>query len=218
MCQRSFRLGPTFDSREMSLPPTTAAALVAFDEQLTKIEALMGPLESIDLASAEDTLAPIEHAKLCATVAYSISSLFYMFLQTQGVAPATHPIAKDLARVQSYFAKIQAAETGAAPTTAAAAGGDGAGAAPTTRIDKAAAGRFVNAHLKSKKRAASSSEAGGEEDGAGAASSSSSGQKKAKKAKRSPKPKGQPAADAAAESSPKNVKKSAKKKKKKKKR
>ena len=203
----------------MSLPPTTAAALVAFDEQLTKIEALMGPLESIDLASAEDTLAPIEHAKLCATVAYSISSLFYMFLQTQGVAPATHPIAKDLARVQSYFAKIQAAETGAAPTTAAAAGEDGAGAAPTTRIDKAAAGRFVNAHLKkSKKRAASSSEAGGEEDGAGAASSSSSGQKKAKKAKRSPKPKGQPAADAAAESSPKNVKKSAKKKKKKKKR
>tara|TARA_B110000208_G_scaffold184088_1_gene237536 strand:+ start:90 stop:2795 length:2706 start_codon:yes stop_codon:yes gene_type:complete len=37
---------------------------------------------------------------------------------------------------------------------------DGAVVPPTTRLDKAAAGRFVNAHLKLKQRAASSSEAG----------------------------------------------------------
>ena len=145
----------------MSLPPATQAALVAFDEQLAKIEALMGPLEGLDLASAEDTLAPLEHAKLCATVAYSISSLFYMFLQTQGVAPAEHPIAKELARVQAYFAKIQGAEgpstaaAAASPSTAeAAAAVDGEAARAT--LDKGAAGRFVNAHLKRRARGGAS--------------------------------------------------------------
>ena len=168
----------------MSLPPATQAALVAFDKQLSKIEALMGPLEGLDLASAEDTLAPLEHAKLCATVAYSISSLFYMFLQTQGVAPAEHPIAKELARVQAHFAKIQGAE---GPSTAAAAPSTAAsGAAMRATLDKGAAGRFVNAHLKPRVSAAASGGAsGGAKKAKRGATSDAAATPKAKRTKKS---------------------------------
>lgn len=37
---------------------------------------------------------------LTAQVAYGVSSLFYMFLRTQGVAPASHPVKAELERIR----------------------------------------------------------------------------------------------------------------------
>lgn len=42
-------------------------------------------------------------------LAFAMNSLFYMFLRVQGVATASHPVQKELQRVQSYIAKLKSA-------------------------------------------------------------------------------------------------------------
>merc|ERR1711872_823140 len=43
-------------------------------------------------------------------VAYSINSLFWAYLSTQGINPKQHPIRNELKRIQEYMGKVKLAE------------------------------------------------------------------------------------------------------------
>ncbi|CAM9462828.1 unnamed protein product [Choristocarpus tenellus] len=52
-------------------------------------------------------LAQADRAKLSLTLAYGISSLFYMFLKTQGVSPKDHPVKEELDRIRAYMGRLK---------------------------------------------------------------------------------------------------------------
>lgn len=53
---------------------------------------------------------PLEVAKLDLVCAYSINSLFWMHLITQGVNPRSHDIKGELDRIKSYMGKVREIE------------------------------------------------------------------------------------------------------------
>ena len=54
--------------------------------------------------------SPLDMAKLDLVSAYSINSLFWMYLITQGVNPRKHEIKSELLRIKSYMDKINTIE------------------------------------------------------------------------------------------------------------
>eukprot|EP00904_Undaria_pinnatifida_P000049 jgi/Undpi1/10044/HiC_scaffold_28.g12498.m1 len=52
-------------------------------------------------------ISAADRAKLNLQVAYGVSSLFYMFLRTQGVSPSTHPVKGELERIRGYFGRLK---------------------------------------------------------------------------------------------------------------
>eukprot|EP00752_Nemacystus_decipiens_P018581 g16659.t1 len=74
-----------------------------------------------------------DRAKLNLQVAYGVSSLFYMFLKTQGVSPAGHPVKAELDRIRKYFGRLK--QVGKPPEKR------------TATVDVDASRRFINAAL-----------------------------------------------------------------------
>lgn len=50
-----------------------------------------------------------ELARLNVVLSFAMSSLFYMFLKTQGASTANHPVKKELTRIQDYIRKLKGA-------------------------------------------------------------------------------------------------------------
>lgn len=67
-------------------------------------------LEDNCYESCYDQLTSIEKAKLDVGVAYSLASLLYMTLKSQGVPATSHPIKDDLNRIKKYVEKIKEME------------------------------------------------------------------------------------------------------------
>ncbi|CAN0309864.1 unnamed protein product, partial [Hapterophycus canaliculatus] len=74
-----------------------------------------------------------DRAKLSLQVAYGVSSLFYMFLKTQGVSPSSHPVKSELDRIRGYFGRLK--RVGQPPEQR------------STTVDKEASRRFIDAAL-----------------------------------------------------------------------
>merc|ERR1712010_250218 len=81
-------------------------------------------------------LPPLEAAKLSVVGAFAINTLFYIYLKTQGVDPAQHPVIQELERVKGYFKKIREATAGQA-----------AGETKNAHLNVGAANRFIAAAL-----------------------------------------------------------------------
>ena len=58
------------------------------------------PLTQMSRDEVGACISPADRAKLNLQVAYGVTSLFYMFLRTQGVSPATHPVKAELDRIR----------------------------------------------------------------------------------------------------------------------
>ncbi len=91
-------------SREENM---SVAANVA--ELEARVKALEEVMNSISADDFDRDLEDEELARLNLVLAFSLSSLFYMFLRVQGVNTATHPVQKELQRVQTYIAKLKSA-------------------------------------------------------------------------------------------------------------
>ncbi|KAJ1830081.1 hypothetical protein LPJ63_000576 [Coemansia sp. RSA 2711] len=83
-------------------------------DQLTaavdQVQAALGPILSQPLNEILPKLTPIQRCELEALVAYSIDTLFWIYLKVNGVPPKEHPIMKELQRVQRYIEKINKAK------------------------------------------------------------------------------------------------------------
>ncbi|KAI9004410.1 hypothetical protein DFJ74DRAFT_713148 [Hyaloraphidium curvatum] len=112
--------------------------LEGLETAVSEIEQHLESLLESDLADHLADLQPLESAKLTSTLAFSIATLFYVYLKTNGLNPKEHQVKGELDRIKSYFIKVATAE---------------GSHKPTMKIDKDAAKRFLTAALKEAKRA-----------------------------------------------------------------
>ncbi|KAF9975031.1 hypothetical protein BGZ73_001438 [Actinomortierella ambigua] len=158
-----------------TLPDSHAGAVNAMLSSLAEVETLLEPLFATP-TSLNETLAKLDTEKRCQLellVAYAINTLAYVNLKTSGIAPNTHPVMKELARIKNYTEKLKAATTVSKPTQS---------------VDTEAAGRFIRGALASnviadKKEAAAKNQENdsGSNSDQGAAEPSSASAKKGKR-------------------------------------
>ncbi|XP_031172031.1 nuclear nucleic acid-binding protein C1D isoform X2 [Sander lucioperca] len=133
------------DSRTEDYPHEIDEQLTCFDSSVSSIKTMLEKLMSMPRNDLLQKLDPLDQAKLDLMSAYTLNSLFWMYLVTQGVNPREHGIKQELERIRTYMNKVKEI------TDRKKAG----------RLDKGAAARFVrnalyNADEKdSRKKAAS---------------------------------------------------------------
>ena len=82
--------------------------LDSFDISLNNLEATLKPFLNIPANDIHDKIDdPLLKARLELMVAYSINSLFWAYLCTQGVNSKQHPIRNELKRIQEYMGKVR---------------------------------------------------------------------------------------------------------------
>ncbi|KAJ2502442.1 hypothetical protein GGH96_001105 [Coemansia sp. RSA 1972] len=112
-------------------------------DQLTvavdQIQKTLGPILTQPLNDLLPKLTPIQRCELEALVAYSIDTLFWIYLKVNGVPPKEHPIMKELQRVQKYIEKINRAKGSDKPEPRA------------MKVDAGAADRFIRNAIASTK-------------------------------------------------------------------
>ncbi|KAL9126593.1 MAG: hypothetical protein Q9217_004385 [Psora testacea] len=98
------------------------------DDNIDDLEEALNPVLK-DVLENASKLPLLDKAQLYVLVAYAIESILFSYLRLNGVTAKEHPVFQELTRVKHYFEKIKAAET--------------ANYQPKTKLDKAAAGRFL---------------------------------------------------------------------------
>lgn len=101
--------------------------LTGFDSSVSAVKAMLDKLISMPRNDQLQKLEPLDQAKLDLMSAYTLNSLFWMYLVTQGVNPRDHGIKQELERIRTYMNKVKEIT-------------DKKNAA---RLDKGAARRFV---------------------------------------------------------------------------
>lgn len=92
--------------------------LSAFSTELDQVEGLLQPLlatlDTVRTTPSEnkDDFDSLSLARLHITLCYTLNSLFCMYLRTQGVDPATHPIMEHIDRAQDAFLRLRKVEAG----------------------------------------------------------------------------------------------------------
>jgi len=109
--------------------------LQALEVELENVESLLHPLLETSLTETAGKLNPTERCKLHVLLAYTISSLFYVYLKAQGVSPKEHPVIAELERIKGYMERINKLEQ-KSPIK-------------SMQVDPAAAKRFVKHALAS---------------------------------------------------------------------
>eukprot|EP00929_Paragymnodinium_shiwhaense_P116173 TRINITY_DN85491_c0_g1_i1.p1 TRINITY_DN85491_c0_g1~~TRINITY_DN85491_c0_g1_i1.p1 ORF type:complete len:375 (-),score=136.40 TRINITY_DN85491_c0_g1_i1:161-1285(-) len=74
---------------------------------LHAVERHLEPLLAKSPVDVTKKLAPLENAELQVGLGYTVASLYFAHLLTQGVDPAEHPIKQELDRLQLYFKKLK---------------------------------------------------------------------------------------------------------------
>ena len=92
---------------EAGVPEDIATAVGNFETAVTGIEVLVGRLLAAPWKELCANLPPLEVARVHLMVAYTVNTLFYMYLKTQGVAAASHPVRDELERVKAYIRKVK---------------------------------------------------------------------------------------------------------------
>mmetsp|Transcript_10302 Transcript_10302/g.20758 ORF Transcript_10302/g.20758 Transcript_10302/m.20758 type:complete len:182 (+) Transcript_10302:94-639(+) len=141
--------------------------LNAFENAIRAIEQGLQPvLEEASVGSADggDVDTRLREAEVHVALAYTLNSLFYMFLRTQGVDASQHPVREEIDRVKIAYAKLQRVRRETREMTRGEAGDsededededDGVdrgkqvqeNVSKRTKVDTAAAGRFITASM-----------------------------------------------------------------------
>ncbi|KAJ2515247.1 hypothetical protein H4217_005291 [Coemansia sp. RSA 1939] len=122
-----------------------------FGLAVDNVHRALGPILNQPLDQIVAKLTAIQRCELEALVAYSINTLFWIYLKANGVPPKEHPVINELQRVQRYIAKINKTKAAAAAETdgSARTAGTGDGSRPM-QVDKDAAGRLIRNAVNSK--------------------------------------------------------------------
>eukprot|EP00761_Pharyngomonas_kirbyi_P012269 gb/GECH01012296.1/.p1 GENE.gb/GECH01012296.1/~~gb/GECH01012296.1/.p1 ORF type:complete len:169 (+),score=33.52 gb/GECH01012296.1/:1-507(+) len=120
------------------LPKGVNKEIETFKRALSDIEEHIQPFLKQNLTELSDNLDPLKRAKLHVTMAYTVNTLFFMYLRTQGIDPKDHPVSSEIERVKSYMQKVGKAE-------------DNLNAKRSLYVDKEAAGRIIKHAMNSGK-------------------------------------------------------------------
>ncbi|GAA6227564.1 nuclear nucleic acid-binding protein C1D isoform X1 [Lates japonicus] len=101
--------------------------LTSFDSSVSSVKTMLEKLMSMPRNDLLQKLDPLDQAKLDLMSAYTLNSLFWMYLVTQGVNPREHGIKQELERIRTYMNRVKEITD----------------KRKAARLDKGAAARFV---------------------------------------------------------------------------
>ncbi|XP_041865471.1 nuclear nucleic acid-binding protein C1D [Melanotaenia boesemani] len=119
--------------------------LTSFNSSVNAVKTMLDKLMSMSRNDQLQKLDPLDQAKLDLMSAYTLNSLFWMYLVTQGINPREHGIKQELERIRTYMNRVKEITD----------------KKKAARLDKGAASRFVQSALynpedkDSRKKAAS---------------------------------------------------------------
>ncbi|XP_060943331.1 nuclear nucleic acid-binding protein C1D [Limanda limanda] len=80
--------------------------LTSFDSSTTSVKTMLEQLMSMNKGDLEK-LDPLDQAKLDLVSAYTLNSLFWMYLVTKGVNPREHGIQQELERIRTHINRVK---------------------------------------------------------------------------------------------------------------
>ncbi|XP_053315259.1 nuclear nucleic acid-binding protein C1D [Spea bombifrons] len=101
--------------------------LSAFENSVGSVDDMLNRMMSVSRPELLQRVDPLEQAKLDLVSAYTLNSLFWVYLVTQGVNPKEHPVKEELERIRSYMNRVK----------------EIADRKKAARLDKGAAQRFI---------------------------------------------------------------------------
>jgi len=129
------------------LPTDLASTIDELEKAIGSMEAELAPVLSVPIAQLRAQASnPLNAAELDLTLAYTLNSLFWVYLRTQGVSPADHAVTKELDRIKNYMVRLKQAK-------------EPESGAPQMTLNQDAAKRFITAALASNKPKGAEAEA-----------------------------------------------------------
>ncbi|XP_077138663.1 nuclear nucleic acid-binding protein C1D [Ranitomeya variabilis] len=81
--------------------------LVAFNDSVSTVDEMLNKMMSVPRSELLQKIDPLEQAKLDLVSAYTLNSLFWVYLTTQGVNPKEHAVKDELERIRSYMNRVK---------------------------------------------------------------------------------------------------------------
>lgn len=81
--------------------------LTGFDSSVSTVKSMLETLMSMPRNDLLQKLDPLDQAKLDLMSVYTLNSLFWMYLVTQGINPREHGIKQELERIRTYMNKVK---------------------------------------------------------------------------------------------------------------
>ncbi|XP_014673989.1 PREDICTED: nuclear nucleic acid-binding protein C1D-like [Priapulus caudatus] len=92
---------------DLKIPHEIQDRVKNFHESIINIETIMKPMLSKPHNDLHEKLLPIEKAKMDLMVAYTVNSMFWMFLNASGENTKEHPVKQELERLRGYMHKVK---------------------------------------------------------------------------------------------------------------
>lgn len=93
-----------------SVPTELKEKLADFDNSLSDIEQIIQPWLNVPESEIHEKLSPLDKAKLDLVGAYTINSLFWMYLNVCGEKPKEHAVKQELDRIRSYMTRVRSVQ------------------------------------------------------------------------------------------------------------
>ncbi|KAK5604651.1 DNA-binding protein c1d [Crenichthys baileyi] len=81
--------------------------LTTFNSSANAVKAMLEKLMSMSRNDLMQKLDPLDQAKLDLMSVYTLNSLFWMYLVTQGINPREHGIKQELERIRTYMNRVK---------------------------------------------------------------------------------------------------------------
>ncbi|XP_061828262.1 nuclear nucleic acid-binding protein C1D [Nerophis lumbriciformis] len=81
--------------------------LKGFDSSVSTVKNMLDKLMSMPRNELMQKLDPLDQAKLDLMSAYTLNSLFWMYLVTQGMNPRDHGVKQELERIRTYMNRVK---------------------------------------------------------------------------------------------------------------
>ncbi|XP_071385718.1 nuclear nucleic acid-binding protein C1D [Centroberyx affinis] len=127
------------DIQAEDYPTEIEEQLTGFESSVTSVKTMLQTLMSMPRNDLLQKLDPLDQAKLDLMSAYTLNSLYWMYLVTQGINPREHGIKQELERIRTYMNRVKEITD----------------KKKAARLDKGAAARFVRNALYDAEEAAS---------------------------------------------------------------
>lgn len=82
-------------------------SLTALESSLGAVEDMLKTMMSVSRNELLQKLDPLEQAKVDLVSAYTLNSMFWVYLATQGVNPKEHPVKQELERIRVYMNRVK---------------------------------------------------------------------------------------------------------------
>ncbi|XP_042301465.1 nuclear nucleic acid-binding protein C1D isoform X2 [Sceloporus undulatus] len=95
------------DLTEEKYPTEIHDYLSAFEKSVSSVDDMLKTMMSVSRSELLQKLDPLEQAKLDLVSAYTLNSMFWVYLATQGINPKEHPVKKELERIRTYMNRVK---------------------------------------------------------------------------------------------------------------